>query len=101
MPAFAIDVPWQQNEENVQYVADQLRELKGFLEKHTGKTISEDALKKRLASSKRTLENYKKYQQMRADRYVPSDLVTPLYAGMTNNILLGRRTLYTDAPRRH
>ena len=26
---------------------------------------------------------------MRADRYVPSDLVTPLYAGMTNNILLG------------
>ena len=26
---------------------------------------------------------------MRANRYVPSDLVTPLYAGMTNNILLG------------
>ena len=46
-------------------------------------------MKKRLACSKRTLENYKKYQQMRADRYVPSDLVTPLYAGMTNNILLG------------
>ena len=44
VPAFAIDVPWQQNEENVQYVADQLRELKVFLEKHTGKTISEDAL---------------------------------------------------------
>ena len=89
VPAFAIDVPWQPNEENVQYVADQLKELKIFLEKHTGKTISEDALKNRLACSKRTLENYKKYQQMRADRYVPSDLVTPLYAGMTNNILLG------------
>ena len=28
---------------------------------------------------------------MRADRYVPSDLVTPLYAGMTNNILLGTK----------
>ena len=89
VPAFAIDVPWQPNEENVQYVADQLKELKIFLEKHTGKTISEDALKNRLACSKRTLENYKKYQQMRADRYVPSDLVSPLYAGMTNNILLG------------
>lgn len=46
VPAFAIDVPWQPNEENVQYVADQLKELKIFLEKHTGKTISEDALKK-------------------------------------------------------
>ena len=42
---------------------------------YTGKTISEDRLKERLACSKRTLENYKKYQQMRADRYVPSDLV--------------------------
>ena len=70
-------------------MADQLKDLKIFLEKNTGKTISEDRLKERLASSKRTLENYKKYQQMRADRYVPSDLVTPLYAGMTNNILLG------------
>ena len=70
-------------------MADQLKDLKIFLEKNTGKTISEDRLKERLACSKRTLENYKKYQQLRADRYVPSDLVTPLYAGMTNNILLG------------
>ena len=89
VPVFAIDVPWNQTTENIQYVADQLKDLKIFLEKNTGKTISEDRLKERLACSKRTLENYKKYQQMRADRYVPSDLVTPLYAGMTNNILLG------------
>lgn len=89
VPVFAIDVPWNQTEENVQYVADQLRDLKVFLEKNTGKTISEDRLKERLVCSKRTLENYRKYQQLRADRYVPSDLVTPLYAGMTNNILLG------------
>ena len=89
VPVFAIDVPWNQTTENVQYVADQLRDLKVFLEKNTGKTISEDRLKERLVCSKRTLENYKKYQQLRADRYVPSDLVTPLYAGMTNNILLG------------
>ena len=68
------------------------RSVKGFKSisgKNTGKTISEDRLKERLVCSKRTLENYRKYQQLRADRYVPSDLVTPLYAGMTNNILLG------------
>ena len=89
VPAFAIDVPWQPNEENVQYVADQLKDLLAFLEKNTGRKISQEALKERLARSKRTLENYKKYQQLRADRYIPADLVTPLYAGMTNNILLG------------
>ena len=56
VPVFAIDVPWNQTKENVQYVADQLRDLKVFLEKNTGKTISEDRLKERLACSKRTLK---------------------------------------------
>ena len=41
VPAFAIDVPMQQNEDNVKYVADQIRDLKVFLEKCTGKTITE------------------------------------------------------------
>lgn len=86
---FAIDVPLQQNEENVAYVAAQLRALAAFLQEHTGKAIEEEALKVRLRRSKRTLEKYRAYQQKRADRYVPTDLVTPLYCGMTNNILLG------------
>ena len=89
VPAFAIDVPMQQNQDNVDYVAAQLRALAAFLQEHTGKTIDEEALKVRLRRSKRTLEKYRTYQQKRADRYVPTDLVTPLYCGMTNNILLG------------
>lgn len=89
VPSFAIDVPMQQNEENVRYVADQLRELAAFLEQHTGKTIDEERLKARIARSGRTLEQFRKYQKLRADRYIPTDLVTPLYASMTNNILLG------------
>lgn len=70
-------------------MAKQLKELRVFLEKNTGKKISQEALTQRLVRSKKTLENYEKYQQARADRYVPADLVTPLYAGMTNNLLLG------------
>ena len=89
VPSFAIDVPMKQSEENVQYVAQQLRELAVFLENCTGKTINEEALKERLRTSKRTLEKYETYQSRRADRYIPTDLVTPLYSGMTNNILLG------------
>ncbi len=86
---FAIDVPMQQNEENVAYVAAQLRALAAFLEQQTGRTIDEEALKERLRRSKRTLEKYRTFQQKRADRYVPTDLTTPLYGGMVNNILLG------------
>ena len=89
VPAFAIDVPMEPTEENIKYVADQLRELCVFLEQHTGKRIEEAALKKRTERSKETLEKYRKFQEERAGKYVPADLVTPLYAGMTNNLLLG------------
>lgn len=91
VPSFYIDVPMQQNEDNVLYVAEQLHELASFLEKHTGKAINEDRLKERLYRSKRTLENYQAFQQARSDRYVPADLVTPLYCGMTGNLLLGTK----------
>ncbi len=91
VPSFAIDVPMQQNEENIAYVADQLRQLARFLEKETGTAISEDSLRERLKVSRRTLENYSTFQKLRANCYVPSDLVTPLYAGMTLNILLGTK----------
>ncbi len=89
VPVFAIDVPMQQTQENVAYVADQLRDLARFLEQLTGREITEDALRTRLERSRRTLEKYARFQQLRADKCLPTDLVTPLYAGMTNNILLG------------
>lgn len=89
VPSFAIDVPMQQNGENVAYVADQLRGLAAFLEQQTGKTIKEDRLIRRLETSRRTLRQHETFQMLRADKYIPEDLVSPLYAGMANNILLG------------
>ena len=89
VPYFSIDVPMQQNEDNIAYVADQLRKLAGFLEQVTGRKIDAEALKVRLRRSRRTLEKFRDCQRARAGKYVPSDLVTPLYSGMVNNILLG------------
>lgn len=54
-----------------------------------GEKVEEQALKKRLARSRRTLEKFGQFQSARAGRYLPADLVSPLYCGMTNNILLG------------
>lgn len=98
VPSFAIDVPMKQNEDNVQYVEQQLRDLAVFLEKCTGQKIEEESLKERLRRSKRTLEKYNAYQKERKEKYIPTDLVTPLYSGMTNNILLGteQNEKYTD-----
>lgn len=91
VPVFSIDVPMEQSGESVDYVAGQLRDLRDFLEEHTGRKIGEDALKERLGTSRRTLEKFWAVQEARADRYLPADLVTPLYCGMTNNLLLGSR----------
>lgn len=63
--------------------------LAAFIEKIIGKKIDQDSLKERLKRSRKTLEQYDAFQKARADKYVPADLVSPLYSGMTNNILLG------------
>lgn len=71
VPSFIIDVPLQQNEDNVRYVEGQLRDLTVFLRQCTGKVIEEEKLKERLRCSRRILDNYQNFQRERADKYVP------------------------------
>ena len=89
VPKFAVDVPARQGEGSVKYVAYQLRELRAFLEDVTGREIDEDALKERTRRSRRTMENSARFHKLASDRYIPSELVTHLYAGMAGNFLLG------------
>lgn len=89
VPCFSIDVPMAMTEADISYVEKQLRDLKLWLEHETGKTIEEDKLRSRVERSRRTLMKFEQYQAAKAEKYVPTDLVTPLYSGMTNNILLG------------
>ncbi len=89
VPSFQIDVPDVISETSITYVAGQLRELSHFLEEQTGKSINEDALRVRVERSKRTLVSYQEFCRLRKGRDIPSDLVSPLYAAMTSNILLG------------
>ena len=89
VPSFFIDVPVTPSEENVVYVAEQLKELASFLEELTGKAIQKDMLRERIRRGQRTKENFELYQSKRADRYIPTDLVAPLYGAITNNVLLG------------
>lgn len=98
VPVFAIDVPYTPNDEGVEYVAGQLRDLSKFLEKQTGKKIREDSLEERVARGRRSQENYELYQALRSEKYIPTDLVSPMYCAMTNNILLGTKEVehYVD-----
>lgn len=87
--SFMIDVPLAKTEQSIDYVSRQLRDLAHFLEKETGKRIDEDRLKERVALGKQTLQGYLEYQIERSDRHLGSDLVSPMYSALTNNLLLG------------
>lgn len=89
VPSFFIDVPVTVSEDSVKYVADQLKELRVFLENVSGKKMKEENLIERVRCCQRTQENYMQFQKKRADRYIPTDLATPLYGAITNNVLLG------------
>lgn len=89
VPTFFVDVPLRVDDASVQYVKQQLLELKKFLETTCGTAIDDAPLAGRLAKSRQSLLNYDRYQHLRADRAIGNDLVTPLYCGMANNILLG------------
>ncbi len=89
VPSFFIDVPMQADEESVSYVADQLRDLAKFLQKQTGRKVDEDRLKERMRRSHRTMENIRKISTAKAGKDIPNDLVTPMYCGITGNLLLG------------
>ena len=89
VPSFCIDVPTDVSEDAVAYVRDELVKARQFLCETTGRPIEEDALKARVKRSRESLLAYEQVQRDRADRFVPADLVTPLYSAMTANILLG------------
>jgi len=91
VPSFFIEVPAYYSKAAVSMVADELRELADFICRATGKKTDEEALKKRVARSKRTLELFARSRRMRADKFISTDIVSPLYLGLTNNLLLGTK----------
>lgn len=88
-PGFYIDVPYEKNQESIQYVADQLRELKRFLEDVTGKKISEQAVQQAVANSKKAAENYKKQLLLRKEHDPVTTLTNELYAIFMCHLMAG------------
>ena len=71
IPGFYIDVPYEKNKDSVVYVAEQLRELKHFLEEVTGKNISEEAVCQAVANSREQLHPWNLLQKTVIPSTVP------------------------------
>jgi len=89
VPHFSIDVPYDQSDKAVDYVAGQLRDMAAFLEKQTGVPVDENRLIASLARSKRTMEHYNAALTRRAGRELRSDLTSELLRTASLHFLLG------------
>lgn len=88
---FYIDVPPEANPEAEAYVADQLRELRLFIEDHIGKKIPDEAIAEAIRTSDGTLRRLKKTQPLKAVHYLPSDIASELYELYVTHIGLGTK----------
>ncbi len=87
-PQYYIDVPYMPGEDAVDYVADQLREMAGWMQDLSGISLREEKLLEAAENSRRTIRNLRKVITMRKDRYVPAELTAELYEVlMTHNAL--------------
>jgi len=89
VPHVVVDVPYRINDEAVRYVAEQLKSLTALLEKLCRRKLNEDRLRAIVASSRRSLKNYRKYLELRADCSLPATMSGELFSLLATHVFLG------------
>lgn len=91
LSGFYIDVPYEKNEDSIQYVAEQLRELKKYLENMTGKQITEEAVKKAVDNSNQAADYYAAQLALRREHDPVTTLTNEVYALFMCHLMAGTK----------
>ena len=86
---YVIDVPYGQDEGAVRYVTDQLRGMKDFIEKQTGRRIDEERLRAAVARSQRSMDNFSRFMTTKAEKRILSAVTDQMFTAFTLHNLLG------------
>jgi len=86
---FVLNVPQEGSEQNVAYLADQIRDMVEFVERHTGRPLDEGKLRQAIENTNRTRKIMKDVYQLAQEVPSPTDgrlltnfgLVMPLFCG--------------------
>lgn len=89
VPHFVVDVPQGTSEQDVAYVADQLRGLAATLGDVLGAEVGEDGLREVCRRSRRTLEGVRRYCALRSRCSLPTTLTSELCMLVCTHVLLG------------
>lgn len=91
IPQFMIDVPSTYNENNLNYVENQLREMTRFIEDNTGEKLDENEFNKVIRRSKNTLNNFKQLADIRSSRYLSDEMTSHMLSVFATHVMLGSK----------
>ncbi|MDO4553845.1 MAG: 2-hydroxyacyl-CoA dehydratase family protein [Lachnospiraceae bacterium] len=89
VPYTFLDVPYSDDEESIQYLADQLRQLVTDLEDRFGQKFDEEKLRKTIRIENETRRDLKEFFELQTKHYYPGELISQLYMMMGTHLLIG------------
>ena len=89
VPFTFLDVPYGDDEASVDYLAGQLRDFAGELERRFGKTFDEEKLKENIRIENETRKELMRFFRLQSEYYYPGELISHLYMMMGMHLLIG------------
>ncbi|NLX90929.1 MAG: 2-hydroxyacyl-CoA dehydratase [Firmicutes bacterium] len=89
-PLYILDIPYEYNKENVNYVKNQLQEMIRNIEEIFGRKLDMDRLKEVIARENQSKELLKKYLENLALKNLSTSMTYELYMLFASHVFLGR-----------
>ena len=89
VPFTFLDVPYGDDDASVNYLAGQLRDFAGELERRFGKPFDEEKLKENIRIENETRKELMRFFQLQSEYYYPGELISHLYMMMGMHLLIG------------
>ena len=88
-PFTFLDVPYDCDPESVDYLAKQLREMTGQLEKVFGRPFDEERLRRIIAIENETRRELLRFYELEKEHEYPGEIISQLYLIMGTHLLMG------------
>lgn len=88
-PFTFLDVPYDCDPESVDYLAKQLREMTGQLEKVFGRPFDEERLRRIIAIENETRRELLRFYELEKEHEYPGEIISQLYLMMGTHLLMG------------
>ena len=91
VPFTFLDVPYRDDAESADYLANQLKDFAKELENRFGRKLQEENLREAIKIENETRKALMEFFKLQSERYYPGELISHLYMMMGMHLLIGRQ----------